>query len=225
MPVLPSAAGLPIVLTTQTCARAAIEAAMAAIQALDVAAEPPYLMPVEANARAFLRGLLLGAPSYVILHDCRAMAAIACDGYKSRRASDEGALEVIWRPLARISDHVWVVSAGRLFRPIGRWRGGHGLWGHILKRAACLRHAAGPGLSDDPCGGMLHYRRFRLFTFEPQERGLAAVFPASAGRHSGGGSLAPICLPALTPPSSKPLSSPILGVLGRVHDVARAFAG
>jgi homoserine dehydrogenase len=38
---------VPIVLTTQTCTRAAAETAAAAIAGLDVAAEAPYLMPVE----------------------------------------------------------------------------------------------------------------------------------------------------------------------------------
>jgi homoserine dehydrogenase len=38
---------VPIVLTTQTCARARMEAAVKAIEALDVSAEPPFLMPVE----------------------------------------------------------------------------------------------------------------------------------------------------------------------------------
>jgi homoserine dehydrogenase len=38
---------VPIVLTTQTCARSRIEAAVAAIAALDVTTEPPFLMPVE----------------------------------------------------------------------------------------------------------------------------------------------------------------------------------
>ena len=38
---------VPIVLTTQTCARAAIEAAIAAIAALEVTTEPAYVMPVE----------------------------------------------------------------------------------------------------------------------------------------------------------------------------------
>ena len=38
---------VPIVLTTQTCARAKMEAAVAAIEALDVIAEPPFVMPVE----------------------------------------------------------------------------------------------------------------------------------------------------------------------------------
>lgn len=40
---------VPIVLTTQTCPRASVEAAVAAIQALDVTTEPPYVMPVEAS--------------------------------------------------------------------------------------------------------------------------------------------------------------------------------
>lgn len=38
---------VPIVLTTQACARADVETAAKAIAALDVAAEPPYVMPVE----------------------------------------------------------------------------------------------------------------------------------------------------------------------------------
>lgn len=38
---------VPIVLTTQACARAAIEAAAAGIAALDVVSEAPYVMPVE----------------------------------------------------------------------------------------------------------------------------------------------------------------------------------
>jgi homoserine dehydrogenase len=38
---------VPIVLTTQTCARAKMEAAVAAIEALDVVTEPPFVMPVE----------------------------------------------------------------------------------------------------------------------------------------------------------------------------------
>jgi homoserine dehydrogenase len=38
---------VPIVLTTQTCARAKMEAAVRAIEALDVTAEPPFVMPVE----------------------------------------------------------------------------------------------------------------------------------------------------------------------------------
>ncbi|OQW60278.1 MAG: hypothetical protein A4S17_10540 [Proteobacteria bacterium HN_bin10] len=46
MPVQGEAA-VPIVLTTQTCARARIEAAVAAIQALGVASEAPFVMPVE----------------------------------------------------------------------------------------------------------------------------------------------------------------------------------
>jgi homoserine dehydrogenase len=46
MPVHDEAA-VPIVLTTQTCARARVEAAVAAIDALDVTAEAPFVMPVE----------------------------------------------------------------------------------------------------------------------------------------------------------------------------------
>ncbi|MGD9965535.1 MAG: homoserine dehydrogenase [Hyphomonadaceae bacterium] len=38
---------VPIVLTTQACARARIEASVAAIEALEVIAEAPFLMPVE----------------------------------------------------------------------------------------------------------------------------------------------------------------------------------
>ena len=38
---------VPIVLTTQPCARGAVEIAVAAIEALEVTAEPPYVMPVE----------------------------------------------------------------------------------------------------------------------------------------------------------------------------------
>lgn len=38
---------VPIVLTTQTCARAKMEAAVATIEALDVTAEAPFVMPVE----------------------------------------------------------------------------------------------------------------------------------------------------------------------------------
>ncbi len=38
---------VPIVLTTQTCARPRMEAAVKAIEALDVSAEAPFLMPVE----------------------------------------------------------------------------------------------------------------------------------------------------------------------------------
>jgi homoserine dehydrogenase len=38
---------VPIVLTTQTCSRAKMEAAVRAIEALDVIAEPPFVMPVE----------------------------------------------------------------------------------------------------------------------------------------------------------------------------------
>lgn len=44
---------VPIVLTTQTCARAAVERAVKAIEALEVVVEPPYVMPVEPSARAF----------------------------------------------------------------------------------------------------------------------------------------------------------------------------
>lgn len=40
---------VPIVLTTQTCARASVEAAVKAMQALDVVVEPPYVMPVEVS--------------------------------------------------------------------------------------------------------------------------------------------------------------------------------
>jgi hypothetical protein len=45
-------AAVPIVLTTQTCARARIEAAVAAIQALGVASEAPFVMPVELGGGA-----------------------------------------------------------------------------------------------------------------------------------------------------------------------------
>jgi homoserine dehydrogenase len=38
---------VPIVLTTQTCARAKMEAAVTAIMALDVVTEAPFVMPVE----------------------------------------------------------------------------------------------------------------------------------------------------------------------------------
>lgn len=38
---------VPIVLTTQSCTRASVEAAVAAIQSLDVVSETPYVMPVE----------------------------------------------------------------------------------------------------------------------------------------------------------------------------------
>ncbi len=38
---------VPIVLTTQTCARSRVEAAVKAIEALDVSAEAPFLIPVE----------------------------------------------------------------------------------------------------------------------------------------------------------------------------------
>jgi len=43
----PDETAVPIVMTTQTCARARMEAAVAAIEALDVVAEPPFVMPVE----------------------------------------------------------------------------------------------------------------------------------------------------------------------------------
>jgi homoserine dehydrogenase len=43
----PEGPAVPIVLTTQACARAAVETAVKAIEALDVVAEAPYLMPVE----------------------------------------------------------------------------------------------------------------------------------------------------------------------------------
>lgn len=46
---------VPIVLTTQACARAPVEAALKAIQALDVTTEAPYLMPVEQPAVRFGR--------------------------------------------------------------------------------------------------------------------------------------------------------------------------
>lgn len=44
---------VPIVLTTQTCPRAAVERAVKAIEALDVVVEPPYVMPVEPSARGW----------------------------------------------------------------------------------------------------------------------------------------------------------------------------
>jgi hypothetical protein len=46
---------VPIVLTTQTCARSKMEAAVQAIAALDVAAEPPFVMPVEQTGRPWSR--------------------------------------------------------------------------------------------------------------------------------------------------------------------------
>jgi hypothetical protein len=50
---------VPIVLTTQSCARASLEAAVAAIERLDVVAEPPYVMPIEESghrARTWSKG-------------------------------------------------------------------------------------------------------------------------------------------------------------------------
>ncbi len=44
---------VPIVLTTQACARAAVERAVKAIEALEVVTEPPYVMPVEPSARGW----------------------------------------------------------------------------------------------------------------------------------------------------------------------------
>jgi len=44
---------VPIVLTTQTCARAAVERAVKAIEALEVVTQPPYVMPVEPSARGW----------------------------------------------------------------------------------------------------------------------------------------------------------------------------
>lgn len=46
----PNEPAVPIVLTTQSCARAAVEAAVQAIEALGVTAEAPYVMPVEESA-------------------------------------------------------------------------------------------------------------------------------------------------------------------------------
>jgi homoserine dehydrogenase len=50
---------VPIVLTTQSCARASLETAVAAIERLDVVAEPPYVMPIEESghrARTWSKG-------------------------------------------------------------------------------------------------------------------------------------------------------------------------
>lgn len=50
---------VPIVLTTQSCARAALEKAVDAIQRLDVVAEAPYVMPIEESghrARTWSKG-------------------------------------------------------------------------------------------------------------------------------------------------------------------------
>lgn len=46
----PASNAVPIVLTTQPCARASVERARKAIEALDVTAEAPYVMPVEETA-------------------------------------------------------------------------------------------------------------------------------------------------------------------------------
>jgi homoserine dehydrogenase len=46
---------VPIVLTTQTCARAKMEVAVRAIEALDVTAEAPFVMPVEAAVTGWSR--------------------------------------------------------------------------------------------------------------------------------------------------------------------------
>ncbi len=50
-----SGPAVPIVLTTQTCSRAKIEAAVRAIEALDVVAEAPLLMPVEQTGQSWGR--------------------------------------------------------------------------------------------------------------------------------------------------------------------------
>lgn len=52
----PEGPAVPIVLTTQTCPRAAVEAAVTAMQALDVVVEPPYVMPVEVSGARWGRG-------------------------------------------------------------------------------------------------------------------------------------------------------------------------
>lgn len=52
----PEGPAVPIVLTTQTCPREAVEAAVAAMQALDVVVEPPYVMPVEVSGARWGRG-------------------------------------------------------------------------------------------------------------------------------------------------------------------------
>ncbi|MBL8536479.1 MAG: homoserine dehydrogenase [Hyphomonadaceae bacterium] len=49
----PGEQAVPIVLTTQACGRAAVEAAVRAIHALGVTAEPPYIMPVEETRARF----------------------------------------------------------------------------------------------------------------------------------------------------------------------------
>lgn len=54
MPVHEGSA-VPIVLTTQTCTRASVEAAVGAIKALDVVAEAPLVMPVEQAAQQWGR--------------------------------------------------------------------------------------------------------------------------------------------------------------------------
>jgi len=46
---------VPIVLTTQTCSRAKMEAAVRAIEALDVTAEAPFVMPVEQSGPRWSR--------------------------------------------------------------------------------------------------------------------------------------------------------------------------
>ncbi|MBY0563795.1 MAG: homoserine dehydrogenase [Hyphomonadaceae bacterium] len=51
----PSAAAVPIVLTTQACPRAAVEKASMAIENLDVALEPPYVLPVEESGLRLVR--------------------------------------------------------------------------------------------------------------------------------------------------------------------------
>lgn len=51
----PSESAVPIVLTTQACPRSAIESAVRAIEALDVVAEPPYVMPVEESGPRWSR--------------------------------------------------------------------------------------------------------------------------------------------------------------------------
>ncbi|MFO1018711.1 MAG: homoserine dehydrogenase [Hyphomonadaceae bacterium] len=47
----PEGPAVPIVLTTQACTRGAVEAAVRGIEALDVVAEAPYVMPVEESAQ------------------------------------------------------------------------------------------------------------------------------------------------------------------------------
>jgi homoserine dehydrogenase len=48
----PGADAVPIVLTTQACARAALDRAVAEIAALDAMTEPPRVMPIEDAAGA-----------------------------------------------------------------------------------------------------------------------------------------------------------------------------